>query len=164
MVRNFYIFHHLQWRGVESICVVTKIGLGYTINHLFALITSCTTFIVHILYWVYKMSFWVWVVFLKVKRLSYMPTYTMNQLLLIEYCCYVSIVFGLKLIICMKVGQPCWLGCRIHQLNLCRGVRSLYPPNECLKYDIKPSDGESVGKCKVPHHCYYSQVHSDSEW
>ena len=33
-------------------------------------------------------------------------------------------------------------GCRIHWLNLCRGVRPP-PPNECPKYDIKQSDGEA---------------------
>ena len=33
-----------------------------------------------------------------------------------------------------------WWGCKIHRLLLCRGVRP--PPNECLGYDIKQSDGE----------------------
>ena len=34
---------------------------------------------------------------------------------------------------------PVSLGCRIHWLHLCRGVR---PPNECPGYDTKQSDGE----------------------
>ena len=48
---------------------------------------------------------------------------------------------------CLFVPQPSNLyfscpvswGCRIHWLQLCRGVR---PPIECPGYDIKQSDGE----------------------
>ena len=42
------------------------------------------------------------------------------------------------------IGKSCpvdW-GCRIHRLLLCRGVRP--PPNECLGYDTKQSDGEGM--------------------
>ena len=39
----------------------------------------------------------------------------------------------------MLNSRPVGLGCRIHQLHLCRGVP---PSTECPRYDIKPSDGE----------------------
>ena len=35
---------------------------------------------------------------------------------------------------------PVSWGCRIHRLHHCRGVRP--PPNECLRYNTKQSDGE----------------------
>ena len=35
---------------------------------------------------------------------------------------------------------PVGWGSRIHQLHICRGVRT--PRNECPRYDIKQSDGE----------------------
>ena len=37
-------------------------------------------------------------------------------------------------------AYPFSLCCRIHQLLLCRGVRSI--PNQCPRYDTKQSDGE----------------------
>ena len=37
--------------------------------------------------------------------------------------------------------KPVGWGCKIHQLNLCRGVR--HPPNKCHAYDIKQSDNEA---------------------
>ena len=38
---------------------------------------------------------------------------------------------------------PVALGCRIHQLNLCKGVRPPTTTNECPGYDTKQSDGET---------------------
>ena len=56
---------------------------------------------------------------------------------------------------------PVGLGCRIHWLLLCRGVRPRPSHNECLGYDTKQSDGEVLA---VPLHCHRSQVHSAPEW
>ena len=36
-------------------------------------------------------------------------------------------------------GSPVSWGCRIHRLHLCRGIRP--PPNKCLGYNTKQSDG-----------------------
>ena len=59
-----------------------------------------------------------------------------------------------------------WLGCRIHWLHLCRGVRLL---NECPRYDTKQSDGKAsvmqeVWGMQSILHCYYFQVYSSLEW
>ena len=40
-------------------------------------------------------------------------------------------------IICLN---KVFFGCRIHQILLCRGVRT--PPNKCPEYDTKQSNGE----------------------
>ena len=37
--------------------------------------------------------------------------------------------------------SPVGLGCRIHRLHFCKGVRP--PTNECFGYDTKQSDGEA---------------------
>ena len=42
---------------------------------------------------------------------------------------------------------PIGLGCRIHQLHLCRGVRP--PPNKCPRYDKKQSAGEDSVMLKL---------------
>ena len=65
------------------------------------------------------------------------------------------IVFSYLYIVNCGVG----VGCRIYRLHLCRGVRP--PPNECLGYGTKQSDGEAsvMLECGIPFHCYHSQVH-----
>ena len=40
-------------------------------------------------------------------------------------------------------SSPIGWGCRIHRLHLYKGVRPP-PPNECPRYDIKPSEGEAT--------------------
>ena len=39
----------------------------------------------------------------------------------------------------LKLNCPVGWGCKIHRLHFCRGI---IPPNECLAYDTKQSDGE----------------------
>ena len=51
--------------------------------------------------------------------------------------CGVSSIFALIMAFC-----PVGWGCRIQRLHLCRRVR---PPNECLGYDSKQSNGEVPG-------------------
>ena len=42
---------------------------------------------------------------------------------------------------------PVGWGCRIHRLQLCRGVRP--PPKECPRYDAKQYDGEAPVMCSA---------------
>ena len=61
--------------------------------------------------------------------------------------------YNKDVIFLLKSSQVRW-GCRIHWLHLFRGVRHTLI-NECLGYDIKPSDGEAPalkiwGMCSTP--------------
>ena len=66
-----------------------------------------------------------------------------------------------------KTCCPVGLGCRIHRLHLCRGVRP--SPNECPGYGTKQSDGEGSvmqglwGMWSTPS-LPMLQVHSGPEW
>ena len=62
---------------------------------------------------------------------------------------------------------PVSLGCRIHWLHLCRGVRP--PPTSVLDMTlnnlmVRFQQCWSFGECGVPLHCHHSQVHSGPEW
>ena len=62
---------------------------------------------------------------------------------LTKYKCCVILKISIISILSMSDTDsllPVGWGCRIHWLHLCRGVRP--PPNECLGYDTKQSDGE----------------------
>ena len=58
-----------------------------------------------------------------------------------------------------KMHRPVGWGCRIHRLQICRRV--ILSPMSVLDRIWKCW---SIGECRVPLHCYYSQVHSDPEW
>ena len=62
---------------------------------------------------------------------------------------------------------PVSWGCRIHWLQLCRGVRP--PPTSVLDMTlnnlmVRFQQCWSFGECRVPLHCHRSQVHSGLEW
>ena len=60
------------------------------------------------------------------------------------------------------------LGCWIHQLHLCRGVRP--PPSMGVQYMtlnnlmVRFQRYWSFGECGVSLYCHYSQIHSALEW
>ena len=80
----------------------------------------------------------------------------------------IIIIFLFFYLLCHYRIIPVGLGCRIHQLHLCRGVNMLPPSmsilDMTLNYLMLRLQSWSSGKCGVPLHCHYSQVHSDLEW
>ena len=65
-----------------------------------------------------------------------------RTVLTLELCTYAELNYlKLNCLTFKYVYCPVSWGCRIDWLHLCRGVRPP-PPNECLGYDTKQSDGE----------------------
>ena len=67
-----------------------------------------------------------------------------------------------------KLMSPVGWGSRIYQLHLCWGIKFLSPLSSILdmtlNYLLMKLQSWSFGRCGVPLHCHYSQVHSDTEW